>query len=205
MRGNMKMLNFESMRKKLSDFDESFVFPDMKSVEEYIRLRYKKGDSLGSIAEDLKKRLYKFDVNGVDWLQVVVQLVRISPSVLSGEFNKLYLYEEEVQHLRSVQLVETRKFLYLALIVHKWNNHPSGWVRYEREDFFTFWGMNTLKTKEKESIAQDAVKNGLELRVIGSKEPIICYNVSFRKDFGNMAAMIDSEQQIRDWWEWLGL
>lgn len=199
------MLNFDSLHKQLSDFKPPFVFPDMKSVEEYIRLRYKRGDSLGTIVEDLKKRAYKFETVGIDWLQIVTTIVRTSYSVLDGQFHGLYLYEEEIQHLRSVASIEARKFLYLALIVHKWNNHPSGWVRYERDDFFSFWGLHILKNKEKECIAQEAVKYGLELRVVGSKEPIICYNIAFRKDFGDIAAMIDSEQQIREWWEWLNL
>lgn len=200
------MLKFESIHPTSLDLATHYIVNDFQTLAEYIQATYNRCGNLAQVVEAVSKLDYgKLDTRGIDWKALVLAVITHKPEVTSGEFHGVYLYQEEVDELQKVQREEARKFLYLALMVHKWNDHPSGWVRYERDDFFKYWGFDELKNSEKESIAREATAHGLELRVIGQKNPTVCYNVTFRKECGEVVAMYDNDAQIKEWWEWLGL
>lgn len=199
------MLNFKCLHYKPEELEN---FPSVwkrEAIEDYILARYDRGDSINAIIEGIQKLNFDFNTKGIDWKKLTLEIIRLPREKLDGNFTHVYLFDEEIEELRKVESADSRKYLYLALIVHKWNNHSSGWVRYEREDFFKFWGMEDYKNSQKERIARGAIQHGISLRVVGQKNPVICYQVSFRKETGNIAAIYDSEEQIKDWWEWLAL
>ena len=200
------MLNFETIHPTSLDLAQHYCVNNFQTLAEYIQVAYNVSGNISKVAEQVSKLDYgKLDTRGIDWKALVFAVVSHKPEVIDGDFHGVYLYQEEIEELEKVSDINARKFLYLALIVHKWNDHPSGWVRYEREDFFKFWGLEGLKNSEKEVIAQNATAHGLDLRVIGQKNPTVCYNISFRKEIGEVVAMYDNDAQIKEWWEWLGL
>lgn len=104
----------------------------------------------------------------------------LKDSDLQGDFSAVNLYKLELDYLfEQVEDDTVRKLLYLSLIVSKWNNHPSGWVRYDRESLFEFWDLH-YSEEEKKRLMILCNQYGLELRVIGSKNPIICFAVNFK-------------------------
>ena len=200
------MLKFESIHPASLDLAVHYRVDDFQTLADYIQVEYNRTGSISKVVDRISKLDYgKLDTRAIDWTALVLGIVSKKPEMVTGDFHGVYLYQEEIDELRKVDSEEARKFLYLALIVHKWNNHPSGWVKYERDDFFKFWGLKDLKKAEKEQLAQIATAHGLELRVIGQKNPTVCYNVSFRKDCGEIVAMYDNDAQIKEWWDWLGL
>lgn len=56
--------------------------------------------------------------------------------------------------------------------------HASGWIRYEREAIFRQAGLANLPEADKEDLTRILREDGLlEMRVVGSNEPIPCFRV----------------------------
>lgn len=70
------------------------------------------------------------------------------------------------------------KALLLALIVfYRKNFHPSYWVRYDRKNIFYLAGLHQCSPVQQEALTRYLHKYcGLNMRVIGSKQPIVCYD-----------------------------
>lgn len=57
--------------------------------------------------------------------------------------------------------------------------HASGWIRYEREAIFRQAGLANLPEADKEDLTRILRQDGfLEMRVVGSNEPIPCFRVA---------------------------
>ena len=76
------------------------------------------------------------------------------------------------------------KTLLLALITfYRYNYHPSNWVRYDRKNIFYLAGLHTKSASTQETLTQYLHKNcGLNMRVVGSNQPIVCYDFSWIHD-----------------------
>lgn len=73
-----------------------------------------------------------------------------------------------------------RRLLLALMMYYRRNFHPSGWVRYAREEIFFLAGLAALPTKSKEELTQHLFKEyGFSLRVIGSNSPIPCYMIDW--------------------------
>ena len=58
--------------------------------------------------------------------------------------------------------------------------HHSGWIRYNRKDIFTLAQLNKLPVSEQEKLIKTMHSFfGLNMRVIGSAQPIPCYGLSW--------------------------
>lgn len=113
-----------------------------------------------------------------------------------GSFSEVCLYEDEVEYLQGIGNPITRKILYVALLYAKWSNHPSGWIRYKRDDFFDFWNIK-ISARERDTIMGECTSmHGMELRVIGSATPMVCYQLSFREHMGNVVRNIFDPDEI---------
>ena len=91
--------------------------------------------------------------------------------------------QPEFNFLKKVKEEDVRKLLYFALVYSKAHDHPTHWIKYDRDVWFNAMGLNYKEPKRKEIITK-CFDNGLELRVIGAKQPIVCYKVNFRMDEG---------------------
>lgn len=171
------MLEFEEYIQKRESIESFLTIKSMKVVEEYIQLCVDQGISLLTIADRLKSFNYSFDTRGINWEHLVSAVARRS-KIKHGSFENVCIYETEARKICALRDENARQFLYIALVTQKWDNHPSGWIKYERDDFFDFWEMK-LSAKEKEKVASMAVNAGMQLRVVGSKKPIPCFHIDF--------------------------
>lgn len=73
------------------------------------------------------------------------------------------------------------KSLLLSLIVfYRKNFHPSYWVRYDRKNIFYLAGLHMQSPAQQESLTRYLHKYcGLNMRVIGSNQPIVCYDFTW--------------------------
>lgn len=56
--------------------------------------------------------------------------------------------------------------------------HPSGWIRYDKKQIFTAAKINKLSSQDQESLTRQLHNDfGLDMRVVGSNQPIPCYNI----------------------------
>ena len=86
---------------------------------------------------------------------------------------------------------EPCKRLLLSLIVfYRRNYHPSNWVRYDRKNIFYLAGLHMKSAATQEALTQYLHKNcGLNMRVVGSNQPIVCYDFTWIHDQPSDAAV----------------
>lgn len=71
---------------------------------------------------------------------------------------------------------DLRRLLLAFLIFYHDNFHPTGWVRYDRKNIFFLAGLQKASAKTQERLTSYLHKNyGLEMRVVGSNQPIPCF------------------------------
>ena len=141
------------------------------------------------ILETLEKYEIKFEIQGVKIEEIVRILVAINPPSKKEKQEEFEIYESEVRYLQSVKNEADRKILFLLLAISKYDNHPTGWIKYNRDLLFNFWGLKLTNPQRSEVIKRCCESGAIDLRVIGSKNPIVCFKVNFRSyDFANAVA-----------------
>ena len=143
------------------------------------------------ILETLEKYEIKFEIKGVKIEEVVRLLVTMNPPSKKEKREEFEIYGSEIEYLKNVPDADDRKVLFLLLAISKYNNHPTGWIKYNRDLLFKFWGLK-LTNPQKSAVISRCCKNGaIDLRVIGSKNPIVCFKVNFQSyDFANAVAKL---------------
>lgn len=94
-------------------------------------------------------------------------------------FGDIVITQKEHEWLSKVKKVRTRKQLLCLIVWKKLHNHPSGWIRFDGEEIFSLlFSKKEYKQMESEPRAYvDCFSNYSELRVIGSKNPIVCFSL----------------------------
>lgn len=149
------------------------------------------GLDVSQILETLEKYEIKFEIKGVKIEEIVRLLVTINPPSKKEKREEFEIYGSEVEYLKGVADATERKILFLLLTISKYDNHPTGWIKYNRDLLFKFWGIK-LTNPQKSAVINRCCKNGaIDLRVIGSKNPIVCFKVNFQSyDFANAVAKL---------------
>lgn len=194
----MKKLPWKQLNKRLEKAISSNVFSDMQEIHDFILYNYTRGVSLEEVKEKILKFNFKFSVLGIDWLGVILGIVKRfeDAAFISGTWDKVIIYKEEVEKLQYIKELTAQQIMYLLLIIHKWNNHISGWVDFPRMACFDFWEKGGLTNREKEEVMRECTANGLELRVVGNKNPIICFNINWLQKEGKIAFEVKNELDI---------
>lgn len=112
------------------------------------------------------------------------------------EFSEIGIYESEFLFLKDIVNVSERKILYTLLVLSKYNDHPSGWIKYEKDFIFELWGLK-LSNKQKTELLNQCCEDGIELSVVGSKNPIICFKVKFRDIDNNLFIKIPTFKDLK--------
>lgn len=82
---------------------------------------------------------------------------------------------------------QIREFIIVLAAFAKAHPHPNGWIKYERNVLFEACGMDKLKSSEAAEITTKAHDSyGMEMRVIGSNDPIPCYMLTWQKPEGDL-------------------
>ena len=146
---------------------------------------------------DVAQILETLEIKGVKIEEIVRLLVAINPPSKKEKQEEFEIYESEVRYLQSVKNEADRKILFLLLAISKYDNHPTGWIKYNRDLLFNFWGLKLTNPKKSEVIKRCCESGAIDLRVIGSKNPIVCFKVNFRSyDFANAVAKLRFEDNV---------
>lgn len=187
------MLNDTTIN-RLLETKEITSLDELKQLTVYFT---QKGVDLLQILETLEKYEIKFEIKGVKIEEIVRLLVAINPPSKKEKQEEFEIYESEVRYLLSVKNEADRKILFLLLAISKYDNHPTGWIKYNRDLLFNFWGLKLTNSKKSEVIKRCCESGAIDLRVIGSKNPIVCFKVNFRSyDFANAVAKLRFEGNL---------
>lgn len=193
------MLNDTTIN-RLLETKEIASLDELKQLTVYFT---QKGVDVSQILETIEKYEIKFEIKGVKIEEIVRLLVAINPPSKKEKQEEFEIYESEVRYLQSVKNEADRKILFLLFAISKYDNHPTGWIKYNRDLLFNFWGMKLTKPKKSEVIKRCCEIGAIDLRVIGSKNPIVCFKVNFRSyDFANVVAKLRFEDNsITDFYD----
>lgn len=187
------MLN-DAIINRLLETKEIASLDELKQLTVYFT---QKGVDVLQILETLEKYEIKFEIKGVKIEEIVRLLVAINPPSKKEKQEEFEIYESEVRYLQSVKNEADRKILFLLLAISKYDNHPTGWIKYNRDLLFNFWGLKLTNPKKSEVIKRCCESGAIDLRVIGSKNPIVCFKVNFRSyDFANAVAKLRFEDNL---------
>ena len=181
------MLNDTTIN-RLLETKEITSLDELKQLTVYFT---QKGVDVSQILETLENYKIKFEIKGVKIEEIVRLLVAINPPSKKEKQEEFEIYESEVRYLQSVKNEADRKILFLLLAISKYDNHPTGWIKYNRDLLFNFWGLKLTNSQRSEVIKRCCESGAIDLRVIGSKNPIVCFKVNFRSyDFANAVAKL---------------
>ncbi len=117
-----------------------------------------------------------FDTEYIE-IENVVEKVLLKVFSLPAQINTINIYKLEIDYIKSIESQnnklskrEIQKLLFELLIYWKRNIHPSGWVKYNK---------SIILNKNIKNVSVLLNEYGFELRVIGKKEPILCFNMNF--------------------------
>ena len=187
------MLNDTTIN-RLLETKEITSLDELKQLTIYFT---QKGADVSQILETLEKYEIKFEIKGVKIEEIVRLLVVINPPSKKEKQEEFEIYESEVRYLQSVKNEADRKIPFLLLAISKYDNHPTGGIKYNRDLLFNFWGLKLTNPKKSEVIKRCCESGAIDLRVIGSKNPIVCFKVNFRSyDFANAVAKLRFEDNL---------
>lgn len=160
-----------------------FSLTELKDFCEYMVEQGVGTDRIIEVLADYDVQVGIKGVNLQDLVRVVV--AKIEPTTKKGKNEEITFYKSEVEYLKNIDDDVERKILYLLLAISKYDNHPSGWIKYKRELLFKFWGFYFTNSQKTEIMNRCCESGAIDLRVVGSKNPIVCFKVNFQTfDFG---------------------
>ncbi len=185
-------------REQAEEIIKSNSFSTLSEVKVVVGHLQAKGTPLDVIVKTLKEFNWKFSYNipPAEIIEALALQKIDEKQILRGAFDNVVIYDDEREYLSLIENEDERRLLFYFLVIAKWNNHPTWWVRYDRDAAFDFWNMK-YNTKEREEIIKNCCNEGLELRVVGSKNPMICFNLFYRMPIGDKVAAIECEEDIK--------
>lgn len=144
------------------------------SVVKIINSLRAEGMTDGSIREFLLECERGFELNNQCFEQIVDCLLK-APVKTKDTSATFVVYEDEWDFLLNVVNEEVRALFGVLIYVAKTNWHDSGWIKYDEPQIMQMLGIrNHGKFLE---LVHQAVKLKLEFRVVGSKNPILCFKL----------------------------
>lgn len=109
------------------------------------------------------------------------------PQEVSADDNIAYLSLMDIKILSECLAEETDinvcRLLVAFAIYFRAAYHPSGWIKYDRQIIFYLAGLTKLSNMEKESLTKYLhQKYELNMQVVGSTQPIPCFNLAWMSD-----------------------
>ena len=144
------------------------------SVVKIINSLRAEGMTDGSIREFLLECKRGFELNNQCFEQIVDYLLQI-PLCVKNTSAIFVVYEEEWDFLLNIIDEEVRALFGVLIYIAKTNWHNSGWIKYDEPQVMRLLGIkNHGKFLE---LIHQAVTLKLEFRVVGSKNPILCFKL----------------------------
>lgn len=193
-----KTLPWKNFQKNINQILESQTFTSLTEVRSLVEYRYVNAVSINNIIEEILKFNFKFSTLGINWESLVLGIIRAynNQSMFTGTWDTVVIFPSEIEKIKQLDRLASRQLMFFFLIVYKWNRHPSGWVNFPREQGFEFWELNQLSNLLKEEAMRECTANGLSLRVVGNKEPMICFHIDWEQPEGAQGINIKGEEEI---------
>lgn len=154
------------------------------------------------IATECEKYEWKFTEGEVLKKKIIPVLITMAVTQPPKKMQEkeISLYDSEVFFLtREFLTPSERKLLYFLLVYSKFDNHPSGWIKYSGSLVDELIQVKDPKHRLR-LMNHCCLKDCLELRVMGSKNPVTCYRVMFRQEEGVSVVRLHSMKEAQEFY-----
>lgn len=159
------------------------VIKKPQDVAQMINCLRADGMTDGSIKELLLESEREFELDDKLFEKALeLLLVAELPNNLSEDERLINITQREYDFINQIQDVEVRLLFTVLLYCARENWHPTGWIKYDEQMVMQLGGFRNHKKFLE--ITQRATKQGLDFRVVGSKNPILCFKLSWFDEDG---------------------
>lgn len=175
------------------------TFSTPQDVAPFVYKLFKQKVPRRKVEKILKNSNYTFDTYALD-MDLIIK--KILADVYGGEAYKggekeISFSPQELAYIKDYcdtkltpEIIEKAKgkdkvknLLCAFLAISRYDDYESGWINYHTKRIFTLGGFSKIPEKIKNEIVNNLVANGLiQLKVIGKKNPILCYKLSWRNE-----------------------
>lgn len=149
-----------------------------KEVGKIISSLRAEGMTDGSIRELLLESEREFELNDKLFERALDLLLSSRlPNNLSEDEKLINITQREYDFISQIQDVEVRLLFTILLYCARENWHPTGWIKYDERMVMELGDFKNHKRFLE--ITQRASKQGLDFRVVGSKNPILCFKLNW--------------------------
>ena len=154
-----------------------------KEVGKIISSLSAEGMTDGSIRETLIEAEKEFELDDKLFERAVDLLLNsaLLESQPVGE-TMIDISQQEYDFISQIGDRDVRILFAVLVYCARRNWHPTGWIKYDEQKVMELGGFkNHTRFLE---VTQKASRQGLDFRVVGSKNPILCFKLSFFEEFG---------------------
>ena len=175
------------------------TFSTPQDVAPFVYKLFKQKVPRRKVEKILKNSNYTFDTYALDMDLIIKKILAdvYGGEAYKGDENEISFSPQELAYIKDYcenkltpEIIEkakgkdkVRNLLCAYLAISRYDDYESGWINYHTKRIFTLGGFSKIPEKIKNEIVNNLVANGLiQLKVIGKKNPILCYKLDWRDE-----------------------
>ena len=174
-------------------------FTNPKDVAPFVYKLFKQKVPRKKVEKILKNSEYAFDTYALDMDLIIKKILTdvYGGEAYKGEEKEISFSPQELAYIKDYcdtkltpEIIEkakgkdkVRNLLCAYLAISRYDDYESGWINYHTKKIFSLGGFSKIPEKIKNEIVNTLVANGVvQLKVIGKKNPILCYKLDWRDE-----------------------
>lgn len=185
------------MADKNNKINTSITFSSPSEVAPFVYKLYKQNVPRKKAEKIIRSSTYDFDTYALDMDLILNKImsdvyggeaykgdekeISFSPRELSfiNDYCETQLTPEIIEKAKGKEKIRNLLCAYLA--ISRYDDYESGWINYHTKKIFNISGFSKVPEKIKNEIVNSLVAAGIiQLKVIGKKNPILCYKLNWR-------------------------
>lgn len=175
------------------------TFSTPQDVAPFVYKLFKQKVPRRKVEKILKNSNYTFDTYALDMDLIIKKILAdvYGGEAYKGDEKEISFSPQELAYIKDYcdtkltpEIIEkakgkdkVRNLLCAYLAISRYDDYESGWINYHTKRIFTLGGFSKIPEKIKNEIVNNLVANGLiQLKVIGKKNPILCYKLGWRDE-----------------------
>ena len=175
------------------------TFSTPQDVAPFVYKLFKQKVPRKKVEKILKNSNYAFDTYALDMDLIIKKILAdvYGGEAYKGDEKEISFSPQELAYIKNYceskltpEVIEkakgkdkVRNLLCAYLAISRYDDYESGWINYHTKRIFALGGFSKVPEKIKNEIVNNLVANGLiQLKVIGKKNPILCYKLDWRDE-----------------------
>lgn len=174
-------------------------FSTPQDVAPFVYKLFKQRVPRKKVEKILKNSNYAFDTYALDMDLIIKKIISdvYGEEAYKGDEKIIFFSPKELDYIKDYcdtkltpEIIEKakgkeniRNLLCAYLAISRYDDYESGWINYHKKKIFSLAGFSKISEKIRNEIVMSFVTNGvIQLKVIGKKNPILCYKLTWRDD-----------------------